>query len=144
VDLDRTLDDVVIDLGHLHLAHRDMRARSAVRLTARFNFVYHPCCLQDEQTILFKLDDRFGNWPLNHLVLGEQLALRAPRHRALQHHLDSALAFADGAHGVMDPSAAEPSLCHLEAVARIAEHGVEWHANLVVAYIAVGAVILAV
>src|SRR3546814_16342809 len=91
---------------------------------------------------LFELDDRVGDRSLHELVLAEGLALRPPRHRALEHHVDGALTLADGPHRMMDASAAEARLRDLEAFAGAAEPRVERHAHLVIADIGVGAVVL--
>src|SRR3546814_6240595 len=89
-----------------------MRARGAMLL-----IVDDPRGLQHEQAELFELDDRVGDRSLHELVLAEGLALRPPRHRALEHHVDGALTLADGPHRMMDASAAEARLRDLEAFA---------------------------
>lgn len=70
VHLDRPMNDVVIDLRHRHLAHRDVRAGGTVRLR-----IDDPRGLQNEQPELLEFDRGVRNELLHELLLGEQFAL---------------------------------------------------------------------
>ena len=48
-----------------------------------------------------------GDLLLHHLVVGDDLAVRFPAQRPLAHHVEGELALGDGAHRVVDASAAE-------------------------------------
>ena len=66
-----------------------------------------------------------GDLLLHHLVLGDDLAVRLAAERPLAHHVEGQLALGDGAHRVVDATAAEAPLGeHLGAVLR-AEQVVE-------------------
>lgn len=94
MQLQRTPGDVAIDIGHGHLAHADVIAARAVRHPACLDLVYDPCSLDHHAAELFELDDRIGDLALHELVVTQHLALGAPRDRALEHHVDEALALA--------------------------------------------------
>jgi len=111
-------------------------ARGAGRLV-----VDDPRGLEHQQAELLELDGRVGDEALDELVLGQRLALRAARQRALAHHVEGPLALADHPHGVVHPAAAQPGLGDLEALARRPEHRVERHPDLVVADVGVGALV---
>jgi hypothetical protein len=100
-----------------------------------------PRGLQHQEAELLKLDGRVGDEALHELVLGERLALRAARQRALAHHVEGPLALAHHPHRVVHPAAAQPGLRDLEALAGRAEHRVERHPDLVVPDVGVGALV---
>ena len=54
-------------------------------------------------------------------LLGEPLAERGPRHRALAHQLQRPLGAADRAHAVVDPAGPEAGLGDHEATALLAD-----------------------
>src|SRR5262249_23692714 len=66
-------------------------------------------------------DERVGDVLLHHLLLREDLALRAARERAFAHHRERALHHRDGAHRMVDAPAAEPRLRDRERLALAAE-----------------------
>ena len=73
-----------------------------------------------------------GDLLLHHLVLGDDLAVRLAAERPLAHHVEGELALGDGAHRVVDATAAEAALReHLGAVLR-AEQVIERHPDVVV------------
>ena len=65
-------------------------------------------------------------------MIAQRPPARAAGHGAFQHHVQRALAAADGPHGVMDAPAAKPGLRHLEAAANLAQQVIQRHANLVI------------
>src|ERR1700733_6971077 len=77
-------------------------------------------------------------------MIGEQTPLSAARYGALEHHFQRSIADADRAHGVVNASAAEPRLCDLEGLARLAEHGIGGYADAVIVNVGLSALILGV
>ena len=89
--------------------------------------VHLPRRLEGEQAGGLDLHVGQGDVVLDHLVLGQQLAVRRPRHGPLAHDVEGSLGLPEPAHGVVDSAAAEPLLGQHEPVAGLADQMVGRH-----------------
>ena len=111
--LDGALHDVVQHLRGEDLDRGDVVADLAVVLV----LVDLPRHVQHEEPELRELGVGVGDVVLDGLLVGQHAALGLARQGPLAHHVERLLAHPDGAHGVVDATAAEPGLGDGEGLA---------------------------
>ena len=135
MDLDRPVDDVVQDLRTPELDHADLHPGIAVMLALGVQLIHLPCCLQGEQTSRLHLGPALRDPVLDHLLLGEDAAVRVPGQRPFAQHVERALTLAEPPHRMMDPAWSESLLSECESLADPflpADHVLERHADVLV------------
>ncbi len=125
------MEGVVGDVTQ-HLGHRELHCGDVGAALLGAAVVDLPRRFEHEQAQHADRGVGVGDLLLHHLVLGDDLAVRLAAQRPLAHHVECQLALRDGAHGVVDASAAEaPLRQHLGAVLW-PEQVIEGHAHVAV------------
>ena len=106
VEVHRPQDDVVVHLRHRHLDRGDVLPNLAVVV----EFVDLPRGPEHQELELLDLDPAVGDLLLHHALRRQRPVPGLAGEGSLAHHVERLLELRDGAHGVVDPTAAEAHL----------------------------------
>ena len=94
-------------------------------------FVDEPCGVQHMQPILHHHCVGIGNFFLRHLLVCQQFPFGPSAQRTFTHHIDGLTDHTHGAHGMVNPSAAETRLRDMEALTFFTKQILRGHAAVV-------------